>query len=124
LTPTGDDLLCGFVAARWCTSREGGEERRFLAGWGARLAARLHATSAVSATFLECALHGCFPAALRTLAATLADGRRGRAHEGLRGALDRVCAHGHSSGMDAAAGFLFGLVFPTGEEMRRYAPSF
>jgi hypothetical protein len=122
LTPSGDDFLCGLLAALWCAGPEGGPERHFVREWGAALAAQLDATNAISATFLEGAIAGCFPAKVLRLATALAEASAGHAHEGARAALDDLCALGHSSGMDVATGFLFGLRLRTGTEMRRYAP--
>jgi hypothetical protein len=124
LTPAGDDFLCGLLAALWCASEDGGRDRRFAVEWGATLAARLDATNVVSATFLECAIAGCFPGAVCGLAAAFA-GRRADHRPGDAGeALDRLCARGHSSGMDTATGFLFGLRLRADEEVRRHAPQF
>jgi hypothetical protein len=123
LTPSGDDFLCGVTAALWCTSFEGTAEARFLAGWGAALASELDATNIVSATLLECAIVGSFCGALRDLAAELARSRTGDRTPALGAAMGRLCAMGHSSGMDIAAGFLFGLSLETGPETRRDASS-
>ncbi len=122
LTPAGDDFLCGFLAALWCASGEGSQERNFAVEWGETLTARLEATTAVSATCLECAIAGCFPGAVFALADAFAGRHPGLAHAGARAALDRLCARGHSSGMDTATGFLFGLRLRADEEMKRYAP--
>lgn len=122
LTPAGDDFLCGFLAALWCASGEGSQERSFVVEWGGMLAARLEATTAVSATCLECAIAGCFSGAVIALAGAFAGRDTDHAHEGARAALDRLCARGHSSGTDTATGFLFGLRLRADEEMRRYAP--
>jgi hypothetical protein len=109
LTPSGDDFLCGLLAALWCASGEGSVDRRFVLEWGAALAGRLDSTSAISATFLECAIAGCFTEALFVLADAFAGGHAGHAQEDARRALDGLCAVGHSSGVDTATGFLFGL---------------
>jgi len=122
LTPTGDDFLCGLLAALWCASGEGSPERQFVVEWGTALSARLDSTNAISATFLECAIAGSFPGAVSALAAAVAGSHAGHAHEDAREALDGLCALGHSSGMDIATGFLFGLWLRTDEEMRRHAP--
>jgi hypothetical protein len=121
LTPSGDDFLCGLLAALGCTSTGDGPDRHFVRAWGTALAARLDATNAISATFLRSAIAGCFPGALRSLAAAFGEPREGRMAPDPRGALERVCASGHSSGMDTATGFLFGLWLRTGDESRRYA---
>ncbi len=113
LTPAGDDFLCGLLAALWCASGEGSQERGFMVEWGGTLAARLGATTVISATCLECAIAGCFSGAVSALAAAFAGDH---AHEGARAALDDLCAHGHSSGMDTATGFLFGLRLRATEE--------
>jgi hypothetical protein len=122
LTPAGDDFLCGLLAALWCASGEGSQERGFAVEWGETLTARLEATTAVSATCLECAIAGCFPGAVSALAGAFAGRHPDHAHDGARAALDDLCARGHSSGMDTATGFLFGLRLRAVEEMRRDAP--
>ncbi len=114
LTPSGDDFLCGLLAALWCTSRESESDARFLAAWGAALATRLDATSVVSATLLECAIAGSFCGAIRDLTAELARGPADGRTAALGAAMDSLCAMGHSSGMDPAAGFLFGVSLQTG----------
>jgi hypothetical protein len=124
LTPAGDDFLCGLLAALWCASGEGSQERGFAVEWGETLTARLEATTTVSATSLECAIAGCFPGAVSALAGVFAGRHSDHAHEGARAALNDLCARGHSSGMDTATGFLFGLRLRSDEEMRRYAPQF
>jgi hypothetical protein len=123
LTPSGDDFLCGLMAALWCTSHEEASDARFLAGLGAALATQMEATNVVGATLLECAIAGSFCGALRDLAAGFALSRTSDRAKALRVAMGRLCAMGHSSGMDTAAGFLFGVSLPTGGEMRRDAPS-
>jgi hypothetical protein len=123
LTPSGDDFLCGLMAALWCTSCEGESDARLLAGFGAALAARLDATNVVSATLLKCAIAGSFCGAIHDLTAELARSRTGDRTAALRVAMDRLCAMGHSSGMDTAAGFLFGVSLRTDVETRRDAPS-
>jgi len=123
LTPTGDDFLCGLLAALRCTRIEGTEDARFLAGWGAALATMLDRTTVVGATSLECAIAGSFSGALRDLAAELAGSRPGGRAVGRGAAMGSLCAMGHTSGMDTATGFLFGLWLRTGGEARRDAPS-
>jgi hypothetical protein len=123
LTPSGDDLLCGLLAALWCTKIEGTEDARLLAGWGAALATMLDRTTVAGATLLECAIAGSFSGALRDLAAELAGRSPGDRAHALGAAMGRLCAMGHTSGMDTAAGFLFGLSLRTGAETRRDAPS-
>lgn len=121
LTPSGDDFLCGLAAALRCTGDGAPAHPQFGPAWESALAVRLEATNVVSATFLACALAGDFAGALGDLAASLADSRPEATGLAPEAALDRLCAMGHSSGMDTATGFLFGLSVRTGAEMRRYA---
>jgi len=123
LTPAGDDFLCGLLAALECTSAERGADGRFLRTWSRSLEDRLGATTAVSATFLENAIAGCFPQALAAFAASLAGGSAFTPGGPPRTALDRLCALGHSSGMDTATGFLFGLWLRQDDESRHHAAS-
>ncbi len=117
LTPTGDDFLCGFLAALRATSRAGDVVRRFTLAWGRRLRKRLPATTTVGATYLEGAIAGAFAGEVHALAAALA-----RGDAGAPAALDALCALGHSSGADTATGLLFGLWLRSDEEARRHAP--
>lgn len=124
LTPAGDDFLCGLLAALWCASGEGSQERGFAVELGETLTARLEATTTVSATCLECAIAGCFPGVVSALAGAFAGRRPDHARDGAIAALDDLCARGHSSGMDTATGFLWGLRLRADEEMKRDAPQF
>jgi hypothetical protein len=119
LTPAGDDFLCGLMAALWWTSPQGTAEASFLTEWGAALATELDTTTAVGATMIECAIGGSFCGVLRDLAAELARSRTGDRPAALLAALGRLCGMGHSSGMDTAAGFLFGVSLRTGAVVRR-----
>lgn len=121
LTPAGDDFLCGVLAALECASDEGGDARRFVRAWGAALSGRLDATHAISASFLECAIAACFSGAVTAVAVAFAGGSAHESSEGPRAALERLCATGHSSGMDTATGFLYGLRLRNDDETRRYA---
>jgi hypothetical protein len=121
LTPSGDDFLCGLLAALWCTSDDDDVMRRLLLEWGSLLSRRLESTNIISATFLECAIAGCFSGALSEFALAFHGCRAEDAAARTRVALRELCALGHCSGIDTATGFLFGLSFRTDEEMRRYA---
>lgn len=120
LTPAGDDYLCGLLAALWSASEDDREARRFVLAWGFALSRRLHATNAVSATYLECAIAGSFSGALHALAAALAGSDENGSSGSPRTALVRACAAGHSSGMDTATGFLHGLRLRGDQESRRH----
>jgi hypothetical protein len=104
LTPSGDDFLCGFLAALRCASRAGDGERRFALAWGRRLTERLGATTTVGATYLEGAIAGAFAGEIQALVTALA-----RGDDEAPAALETLCGLGHSSGMDTATGLLYGL---------------
>lgn len=106
LTPSGDDFLCGFMAAACARGREplrGG--RHILDVLHEAVADNLGSTGDVSASLLRAAMKNCWPAPLVDLAQALAADRGPDALAALE-ALGRL---GHSSGADIAAGFLHGL---------------
>ncbi len=117
LTPTGDDYLCGIMAALRSASRAGDANRRFALAWGRLLAERLTATTTVGATYLEGAIAGAFVGEIHALVTALA-----RGDAGAPAALEALCGLGHSSGMDTATGLLHGLWLRGDEEARRHAP--
>jgi len=102
LTPAGDDFLAGFLAA--ARARGHGRDGLLWALHGA-VEANLGGTGQISASMLRCAMGNFWPGALVDLASGLEWARNA---EALR-ALAEMCALGHSSGMDLATGFFFGL---------------
>ena len=100
LTPSGDDFLCGFLTAAHCRH---GAQSQFLLELKRAVLTRLENTNAISATFLRCAAEGKVCKALHELAKALQSGTH------CRNATRRLCAFGHSSGMDITTGFLYGL---------------
>ncbi len=100
LTPSGDDFLCGFMAA----SRSAADPV-LVSALGKAIEANLAGTGEISASQLRCALGGYWPGPLCDLADALSEEKEPAA---LR-ALDELCGLGHSSGADIASGFLFGL---------------
>ncbi|HTX73834.1 MAG TPA: DUF2877 domain-containing protein [Rectinemataceae bacterium] len=107
LTPSGDDFLCGWLAALRCGagSADGAPAPGPAEALSRATAQSLDATTDISASLLRCAMQGFWPEPLADLAAALADERE---FEAIR-ALDELCRFGHSSGADIATGFLFGL---------------
>ncbi len=99
LTPSGDDFLCGFLAAARCAAP------LLAATLSAAIEVSIRSTGDISASLLRGALRGHWPVPLADLADALAadhafDARR---------ALGDLCGLGHSSGADIATGFLYGL---------------
>jgi len=105
LTPAGDDFLCGFHAAALCRSGARPGDSWLLAALAGAVRERLGATTALSAAFLRSALAGRVLEPLTALAQACA-GKPGRS---VPAAVLRLASVGHSSGMDAATGFFYGL---------------
>ena len=99
LTPSGDDFLCGFLAAargacpRLADALQDAAENN------------LDRTGVISASLVRCAIEGSADAAGRAGEGPCPGGRSGIAG----GAGRELCTLGHSSGCDIATGFLFGL---------------
>jgi hypothetical protein len=111
LTPSGDDLIVGFVAGLWSTT--GGHPARCAfvdsiraAVAAAAVAATAAATGDISRTYLRHACHGRFAESLTTLVHHIARGADGGSVERATTAALRV---GHTSGRDGAFGLLLGL---------------
>jgi hypothetical protein len=106
LTPSGDDFLCGFLAAvRACDPGLMEDREELIAALNAAVATELPRTTQISAGLVHCAVRNFWPLPLVDLAEAMAGDRE---PEALR-ALGELCALGHSSGSDMATGFLFGL---------------
>jgi hypothetical protein len=99
LTPSGDDFLCGFVAAARA------RHPALLGPLEAAAVPALPRTTALSAFLVRSAFRGFWPAPLVDLGDALARGEEPAALE----ALEALCRLGHSSGADLATGFLAGL---------------
>ena len=104
LTPAGDDFLCGFLAAGHCRRAARLARARLLTSLAEAVLELVGQTTDVSASFLRDAIAGRIS---RPLAA-LAEACAGAPGSDLDGALLRLAAIGHSSGLDAATGFFYG----------------
>jgi hypothetical protein len=104
LTPAGDDFLCGFLVAGHCRRSAGLARTRLLTSFGEAVREFLGQTTDISASFLRDALAGRVSGPL----AALAEACSGAPGSDLGGALSRLAAIGHSSGLDAATGFFYG----------------
>lgn len=93
LTPTGDDIVCGMLAAAHAFADPRREQ------WRAQTHSRLPATTELSAQFLRLAAAGHVTAELRELLLAL-----DTAH--LPAAVRRLLGVGHTSGADLATGVL------------------
>lgn len=106
LTPSGDDLICGFILAvrtRFCGEPHVGSE--LLEALCVAVEENLGSTGEISASLLRSTIQGHWPEPLLDLADAIAADREFEALQ----VLDELCRLGHSSGADIATGFLFGL---------------
>lgn len=106
LTPSGDDLLVGFLAGLWCTALERNERLEFLSKLGETVIALSPRTNDISRTYLLHAAHGKVSRRLLDLAQVISHGEdNGR----LLAAAESAMQAGHTSGMDTVTGLLAGM---------------
>jgi hypothetical protein len=106
LTPSGDDLLAGYITGLWTTVSMNTVLAHFTRQLGSRLAPQLYRTTDISAGFLRDAIY-------RTASETIVEMLRSIA-EGQPPALVERATHaalnvGSTSGVDTVAGVLVGL---------------
>ena len=107
LTPSGDDLLVGYLAGLWCTIRRKSDRARFIAGLAKRIVHLSMRTNDISRTYLYHAAHGQVSSLLADLAGNISRGENsGRLLDSAKAAMNL----GHSSGMDAVTGLMVGLI--------------
>ena len=106
LTPSGDDLIVGFLAGLWSTPGDDPARRGFLDALCAAVAAAAAATGDISRVYLTHATQGRFAQPLTTLARRIAEGGDLGLVEFATTAALRV---GHTSGADGVLGLLLGL---------------
>jgi hypothetical protein len=117
LTPSGDDLIVGFVAGLWSTAGDDPAKHMFRQAICAAVAAGAEATGDISRAYLSHATRGRFAEPLATLAAGIGDGAPVGEIERLTAAALRV---GHSSGRDGVLGLLLGLAAWSAQPVRRH----
>jgi hypothetical protein len=106
LTPSGDDLIVGFLAGLWSTAAVDPARRRFLEDLCAAVAAAAAATGDISRAYLRHAARGHFAQPLITVMHHIGAGAQRRAIEAAVAAALRI---GHTSGADGVCGLLLGL---------------
>ncbi|HSA79247.1 MAG TPA: DUF2877 domain-containing protein [Geminicoccaceae bacterium] len=106
LTPSGDDLIVGFLAGLWRSGGADPERRRFVTSLGVAVSAAARATSDVSRAYLIHAARGGFSEPIAILTRQLGDGTNPEQVERAMSAALRV---GHQSGSDGVLGLLLGL---------------
>ena len=106
LTPTGDDLLVGFLAGLWCTLRDIPARQRSLADLAKAVRDRSVGTNDISRTYLLHAARGQVSSHLMETARAIRAGaptHRIHRHIGLSARI------GHASGLESLTGLLLGL---------------
>lgn len=106
LTPSGDDLLVGFMAGLWAIARQTGARRNFAQQFSQILIRLSSKTNEISRTFLILAAQGQFSSSLLTLEKAIC---LGAAPQSVCQAADELLQFGHTSGKDLATGLLAGL---------------
>jgi len=106
LTPSGDDLILGYLSGLWCAVPGEPQRLEFLSQFGASVISLARHTTPISRTYLFHAAHGQVSSHLEHLARAIC---RATPAARLLPLLEAAASVGHSSGMDAITGLLFGL---------------
>jgi len=107
LTPSGDDLLVGYMAGLWSTMRDQSKRMQFISSLGKNIIRLSRRTSIISRTYLCHAARGQVSSHLADLAEAIC---RETDSERLADIAETAMRVGHTSGMDAVTGMLMGLV--------------
>lgn len=105
-TPTGDDLLVGYIAGLWCRIGQDARRKEYVSNLGRTLMDLGVKTTDVSRSFLYHAALGHVSSRLAGLAEAIC---RGADSGELLGRANEAMSVGHTSGMDAVTGLLLGL---------------
>jgi hypothetical protein len=106
LTPSGDDFLVGYLAGLWSGVRNSLERHHFVTDLGEAVIHLSGQTNDISRTYLYHAAHGQVSSRLKALAAAIG---AGKGPDELLPIAEAAMRAGHTSGMDAVTGLLFGL---------------
>ncbi len=106
LTPTGDDLLIGFLAGLWCTQRNDPRRHELLQAASRLAISSSDRTNDVAGTYLQLAARGLVSSRILDLVSAIGAGS-GLAH--VRTRARAALQVGHTSGMDTVRGLLLGL---------------
>ena len=106
LTPSGDDLLVGYLAGLWCVMDEKSKHQEFVSGLGRKIVRLSRRTNDISRTYLYHAARGQVSSRLAALAGAIS---RGESGEPLLAIAEDAMRIGHTSGMDAVTGLLLGM---------------
>lgn len=105
VTPTGDDILIGYLAGLWSIAFDDNQKIKFIELFGKALLKIIPETNEISRTYLAHAIHKQFSSSLIKLLTATSEGDV----EQISSATKEVMRVGHSSGMDSVTGLLMGL---------------
>ena len=103
VTPSGDDILSGFLAGLWSMAGGNQTQLSFIRSFGNEIIQIAKQTSEISRTYLYHATQGRVSSSLSSLAKAIGTGN------GVEQATQEAMRVGHSSGMDSVTGLLVGL---------------
>jgi len=103
VTPSGDDILIGFLAGLWSTRGHNQEQLAFIHSFGKRLIQSARKTCEISRTYIFHAVRGQFSKSLSLIAEAIANA------EGVEQAMVTAMRVGHFSGQDSVTGLLTGV---------------
>ena len=106
LTPSGDDLLVGYLAGLWCTVQDRCERVQSVSKLGKAVIHLSRQTNDISRTYLYHASQGQVSSRLADLAEVIC---RGENSDRILSSVESAMRVGHTSGMDAVTGLLIGL---------------
>jgi len=106
LTPSGDDLLVGYMAGLWSTVRDRSERMQFISSLGKRIMRLSRNTNDISRTYLYHVVRGQVSSRLVNLAEAICHGED---PEYILAIAETAMRIGHTSGMDTVTGLLVGL---------------
>lgn len=105
VTPSGDDILIGFLAGLHSMAENKKERLAFIKTFGSAISLYLKETNEISSTYIQHAIKGEFSSSI----VTLIDAIRIGEDEQLLSSTKNAMRVGHSSGMDSLTGLLIGL---------------
>jgi hypothetical protein len=106
LTPSGDDLLAGYMAGLWCTIRKQEDRAHFIGELGKRIIELSELTNDISRTYLFHAMHGQVSSRITALAEAIS---RAAEPDRLLESAEQAMQTGSTSGMDTVTGLLLGI---------------
>jgi hypothetical protein len=106
LTPSGDDLLVGFMAGLWCTVQNKSKRTLFISELGKTITALSSRTNDISRTYLY---HAAYGHASSRLIALIESINNGKITERLLEMAESAMQTGSTSGMDVVTGLLVGI---------------